>query len=302
MPGTAPVVSPDAPPTASSAALAYTTRRFSALGHDFAVRTNDEALGRYLDDLFGCLARAGQPSTHYTILDRGAASCKRFELRFGGDLVVQSPVPPRVLEYLLWHVNRQVVACAGDLVPIHAAAAAIDGGALLLAGPAGSGKSTLVAGLVRRGFAYLTDEVAAIDPLSLLVRPFPRPLSIEAGSQGVLADLEPVVDPDAARYLSGTWHVNPHSIRAGDTVSPPAPVRWVMFPRYQRGAPTELVPLGRAEALIALLDNCFDNGSEGARRLITVGQALAEARCWRLVTGDLDEACELVARELGMRA
>ena len=62
---------------------------------------------------------------------------------------------------------------------MHASAAvpAISGvaGTGIVAFPASmnSGKSTLVAALVRAGYAYVTDETVAVDPTTLAVTPEP---------------------------------------------------------------------------------------------------------------------------------
>ena len=106
---------------------------------------------------------------------------------------------------------------------VHAGAVEWDGHAALFPAPMESGKTTLVAGLVRAGARYLSDEAAAIDPETLLVHPFPKSLTIGAGSWEVLADLAPAVDPEVTRryLLDRLAHRRPHDparrARAGDS-------------------------------------------------------------------------------------
>jgi hypothetical protein len=59
-----------------------------------------------------------------------------------------------------------------DLVWIHAGVVRLCGQAVLMVGPPGQGKSTLVAELLDWGCDYLSDEVAAIDPAACTVLPF----------------------------------------------------------------------------------------------------------------------------------
>ncbi|ABC22081.1 Hpr(Ser) kinase/phosphatase [Rhodospirillum rubrum ATCC 11170] len=49
------------------------------------------------------------------------------------------------------------------LIPLHASAVALDGRALLLSGESGTGKSTLAAALLARGYPLLSDDLCALD-------------------------------------------------------------------------------------------------------------------------------------------
>jgi hypothetical protein len=64
-----------------------------------------------------------------------------------------------------------------DQVFVHAGVVARDGHALLLPGTSWSGKTTLVAALVRSGATYFSDEFAVLDS-SGRVHPYPKPLSL----------------------------------------------------------------------------------------------------------------------------
>lgn len=66
----------------------------------------------------------------------------------------------------------------GRSLMLHAAATADESGrALVLAAPSGTGKTTGSIGLGRR-WGYLSDETVVIDPQSLTIDPFPKPLSV----------------------------------------------------------------------------------------------------------------------------
>jgi hypothetical protein len=51
-------------------------------------------------------------------------------------------------------------------IPIHATTVAIDGKALLIAGPPGAGKSTTAAALIAHGARLVSDDLSVIDPFS----------------------------------------------------------------------------------------------------------------------------------------
>jgi hypothetical protein len=52
----------------------------------------------------------------------------------------------------------------------------------------------------------------------------------------------------------------------------------------------------RSEALVTLLEQTFRFHDDGPRTLEVLGRFLERADCYRLVNGDLDEACTEVER------
>jgi hypothetical protein len=79
------------------------------------------------------------------------------------------------------------LAAANDgLVPLHAAGIERHGLVIALAGPSGAGKSTLAAAAVLAGCGYVADEVTAVRPSDLAVRPFHRPIGLRRGGAEAL--------------------------------------------------------------------------------------------------------------------
>lgn len=266
---------------------------FRALDHHFAVCTSDPAISGLLDDLLGALAAPGPAAIVYSLLesDAGERGGHRWSLSAGAEVLLRTADLGLAVAHLLWTLNRQAVACSPRHVRVHAAAAEHHGAAILLPGAPGAGKTTLVAGLVARGLGYLGDEVAAIDPRTLCVRAYPKPLTVKAGSQALLAHLEP---PDAlAELVPGTWHVDPRRIRH-DAVGSAAPARWVIAPEYRRGAATELVPITAGEAVVLLARHAFELPDLGRHGLAALAAVAMGSSCHRLVMGDLDAASDLV--------
>jgi hypothetical protein len=69
---------------------------------------------------------------------------------------------------------QRLIEARSDIHWFHAGVVSKAGRALLCAGPRGSGKSTLVTALCARGWKYLSDEVAPLDPEGDRVLPFPQ--------------------------------------------------------------------------------------------------------------------------------
>ena len=280
------------PDALSQATWTYTTRTFQALGYRFAVRSTDAELGRLFDDLYRPCAVPGDPNTWYSIVAPEPVDMER-ELYIDDRRVASLERPSWLVRWVTWHVNHQVIACSSDYVLLHAAAAARDGVGVLLPAASEAGKTTLVAGLVRSGFAYLTDEAAAIDPSTLQIEPYPKPLSIDRGSWEVLADLAPSDAEVAGGYHAGQWHVSPASLRP-DAVSGAIRASVVVFPRFERGAGTSCEPVVRSQGLIELLRHTFRFYDDGRRNLEVLAEVLRDADCYRLLSGDLGTACEAI--------
>lgn len=284
------VLASDSP---ADAQWAYVTRRFRTLGYDFGIQATHEGLGRFIDTMFGACAVEGEPTAWYSIID-GLPGTDPHAVFVDDHEIVRTSYPPYVLRYLTWHVNRQAIASGhGTHVLLHAAAAVKDGHAVLLPAGMEAGKTTLVSGLVSAGYGYLTDEAAAIDPQSLRVHPFPKPLSIDKGSWSVLQDLRPRVDDATAEYLMKQWQVNPQSI-PGATIAGPAPISLIVAPRYVRGAATSFRRIGRREMLIDLMSHTFHFHAHGRRNLEVLARVASSAACYRLESGDLGDACRAI--------
>lgn len=276
---------------------AYRTRSFAALDWRFTVEVSNGPLGELIDDALAGLATHEAPEHVYSMIaveeGRGGIGV----LFIDGVRINWTTDPPILLQMLLWHINLSVIESSDRWVLLHAAAVAQDGRAVVLSAPMENGKTTTAAGLVRAGLQYLTDEAVALDPDTLVITPFAKPLSIEQGSWEVLADMRPVVPPQLAAYLSNQWQVPPHRIRPG-AIAPGAEPALVVMPRYVEGSRSELVEVSRATALTALIDQCFTFSRHPRRDFDTLAALVARTRCYRLTVGNLDEAAALVRQAL----
>ena len=113
-------------------------------------------------------------------------------------------------------LRHHVALHSSDLF-VHAGVVAVNGSALLMPGRSHSGKSTLVAALLRMGAAFLSDEYAVIDERGTIL-PFPTALSIRDG-----AGVARRVDPGGARSL-GHYRPDPGPPGRRDPFSTGCPV------------------------------------------------------------------------------
>lgn len=84
----------------------------------------------------------------------------------------------------------------------HAGAVARGGRGVVLAGEAGNGKTTLVLELARRGWDFLSDELAALGRADGRLHPFPRALRLRADTLALLGmALPPQAEQWQGKYL-----------------------------------------------------------------------------------------------------
>ncbi len=205
-----------------------------------------------------------------------------------------------VLPHLEWFINWQIIHKREEYLQLHASSLELDGNALIRAGNPGSGKSTLTAGLLTRGWSYLCDEFALIDPRTLLIYPFPRALCMKEPSFSVLDRLGVRLCRETP-YHKGTKgrvaFLDPLDVRA-DVVGRPSRAAWVIFPRYVPGASPTLEPMTRSQAAHELARQCFNFRAYQERTVGILANIVRTADCYRLTTGDLNATCNLIESRL----
>ncbi len=206
------------------------------------VRTNNPSLGDELAVALGCLTLSDWPTgTTLSILDRGEGRRRRIRLYANGRRMLSLPSPAQVPEVLGRELNQIAAGRADGHVLLHAGAVERDGRVVVIAGDSGRGKSTLTAALVQRGFAYLTDEVVAVDVESLDVRSYAKRLDLSRSSMDLLglegdaADPSPAKKPVAPSLLGPTgeggrvrawWPCSPTPRPTPSRRHPTCPRRW----------------------------------------------------------------------------
>jgi hypothetical protein len=281
---------------------------YRILSCSFAVRWNRKAVGDYLGHVLGGFevgrdgptTPTGSDLVTYSVLGPGGGD-PYYRVLVGDLHLLHSERPAEVLNHLFWHVYSMMLERTTELLLIHAGSLLTpDGQGVLLPAVSGSGKSTLVTALVEAGFGYLSDEVAAIDPVTGMVHAYPRALNLKLGSLGLFPRLE-AARRRKSSFESNHRFVRPEELRE-DCVVASTSVRFVIAPRYQRGAETRLVQLTRAAATALLWNNCMNLAASRAQPLPLLASLTRRARTYRLVSGDLEQAVRAVVGVTGSRS
>jgi hypothetical protein len=200
---------------------------------------------------------------------------RRYHMLYGdAEQLIRTLEDDDLLEMFERDMRRLVAEFSRTRVFIHAGAVGWRGRAIVLPGRSFSGKTSLVAALVRAGATYYSDEFAVLDARGRL-HPFLKPLSIR--------------EPGEERQTD--YDVEEIGGRAGTR---PLPVGCVVFAQYGDGAkwrPRELTP-GRAA--LDLFANAVAARHNPEQILATLRAALVPAVAIKSRRGEADEAAEAI--------
>lgn len=159
---------------------------------------------------------------------------------------------------------------------VHAGVVGWRGRAIIIPGRSFSGKTTLVAALVRAGATYYSDEFAVLDARGR-VHPYPLALSIrQAGSDS-----------------SQRWPVERLGGRRGRK---PLPVGLVVLSRYQQGVKWQPKSLSSGRAVLALVADALSARQQPTALLPVLRQAVAHSAVLDGARGEADETAAAILR------
>ena len=199
-----------------------------------------------------------------------------------------------------WAMNWCVSSQAHSWLVIHAAVVEKENRAVILPAPPGSGKSTLCAALVARGWRLLSDELTLVRLDDGRIDPLPRPVSLKNGSIDVIRAWAPDAElsPPVADTLKGTVaHMRVPAASVARAHEPALPA-WIVFPKWCAGAAAELAPVPQARAHLRLAENAFNYSLLGAKGFTAAARLIEGTRTFDFRYGALDDAMAVFERLL----
>lgn len=203
------------------------------------------------------------------------------------------PLPANHAHPLLeWAMNWCISSQAHQYLILHAAVIEHSGGAVVLPAPPGSGKSTLCAGLIHRGWRLMSDELAMISLYDGCIVPLARPVSLKNESIDIIRRYVPGAvlsreTPDTSKGTVAHLKVPAEQVRRANE---PAVPRWVVFPRYVAGAPPRLTPRPKADSMFELARNAFNYSLLGLTGFEVLGDVITSCDCYDFEYSELDDA------------
>lgn len=188
---------------------------------------------------------------------------------------------------LLRALHREVVCLFidgyPDLIWLHSGCASSEGGAAVLPGTWGRGKSSLVVALCERGWSFLSDDITPLDPAAGTALPF-------AATPRV-------------RNNIGQWVPRSEVGNIPKTVVPldslalsqgPQPISMIVFPHYSDGASATLTPISPGQAVGELLEHCLSLAKNEDATINRLCRAVETLPVYRLRFANAAEAAELL--------
>jgi hypothetical protein len=205
-------------------------------------------------------------------------SADGFQLLVDDVHVTSASQPVALVPHLIHALDEAVVQHLTTLRAVHAGAVLCGGRALLLPGKTHSGKSSLVAELLRRGATYFSDEYALIDAEGR-VHPYPRPLLLRNDRDEQFPSL-----PDQFGAAVG---------------NAPAPVGWILSLEYHPGGAWSIAQVPQSLALLGLLRNTPHTLPDSPQMVGAFQSAVAGASCFEGRRGEAGEAAEHILQMIG---
>ena len=158
------------------------------------------------------------------------------------------------------------------------------------------GKTTLTAALVAQGLAYVTDETVCLDPDTLAIEPFTKPLTVKPGSQQLLAHLAP--PDDEVSEDSGNWQLPPQRLGGPDLPQELRPAL-IVFPDVQPEAKgVQAIPVTPARAAFVLGEQSSAMWAIEPRPLASLASLVTSVPSFQVTYGNAFDAAPHIVNEL----
>jgi hypothetical protein len=268
------------------------TRLLSYAGTTVALASTGERAERIEEFVFGAFPpeTAAAPVAHYRC---GPVAAGRLALHRDGVHLFEDADPGAVAETWMSAVSHDLAFHSRGGLLFHAGALAWRGGAVVLPGSIGAGKTTLTLWLATRGLGYLTDEMVFVADGGVAAAPCTRPLNLKSPSlQALAGTFDPAAHPEGVLASPIGALVSPAVL---NPAPPGAPLPWalVLLPRWERGADGALDRLSRAEAGLELMQCLVNARNLPEHGFPAVARLAAAAPVWRLRYSRFDQLAPL---------
>lgn len=193
-----------------------------------------------------------------------------------------------------WGVNWVIANNSHQYIIFHAAILEKNGLCLLMPGSPGSGKSTLCAALMYKGWRLFSDEMALLSLNDGLMYPVPRPIGLKNQSIRIISNFAPEailgeIIPDTTKGNIAYLRALASAVEQQDIPAVPA---ILLFPHYQSMIDPQLHNMSKGRAFMALAQNAFNFNILGSEGFNAMAGLIHKVKCYDFSYPDLDSALD----------
>jgi hypothetical protein len=211
----------------------------------------------------------------------------------------------RVTETMKWLHQIQfcfillILFSLEHMATLHGGVVALNGKGLIFPGTPGSGKTSLVFALLKRGFRFLGDDYAFVDPKSLKAFPFPKSFTFRQESSELFEEVKEAWDRgDIIWVTEDKCYLNMSDLGINE-LGYPTHIDYILFPTYNPDSPPKLTQISKEKASKKLQEdyNLFSHAHPEKIKFSVeeLASRLAEsAGCYELITNEIDDTVDLI--------
>jgi HprK-related kinase A len=194
-----------------------------------------------------------------------------------------------------WGLNWCISHYAHQYVILHAAVIEKNGKAVVMPGSPGSGKSTLCAALVHRGWRLLSDELALISADDGSLTALARPVGLKNESIGVIQRFAPGAEFGPLTHDTRKGTIAHMGAPKGcvERVHEKAVPTWLIFPRYQADVRCQLSEREKCSAFMEAAKQGFNYSLQGITGFRTLRRLIDNCACFDFTYSVLQDAIEV---------
>lgn len=251
-----------------------------------------------LTSAFQFVGEENKPDVEYEALIQNNKNSEHL-LAKHGNIVYKTPdwlnLLFRLQEYFL---NDFIKSTRDQYYLVHSAVLVKKGRAVVFPGISKSGKSTITIALLKEGFKYLSDEVAAIDLKTLRVTGFPRAIVIREKTLPLFPSLKPEINYLSYKLLSSEKvrriHYGIPSEKNLASMNKSYPISAIVFPEYNQKGNTFIEIKPPSVAMYDIMQCSLNQRRLEEKGFITAARLLRQTKFYSLQTKDLVKACEII--------
>ncbi|GEM_PF-5285060 len=209
----------------------------------------------------------------------------------GLELTLITAFYPSLLPALDHHTNRVLIKTLQPYCLIQGGFTAFQGKGLLLVGGPETGRPLLVRALTERGWTYYGDGMVILNMPGREAFHFPKSIALQRPANPLTRFREgekTFRDPER----TSAFYVLPDN--RAQTWREVHPVHSIAFTSRQDGDGPELKAVSRADALLRLMENAYDQGDDDGLRFAYLAGLVRETDCFRVNIKGLKKTTDLI--------